>query len=298
MASVDQDAYTKPFMLTKGMHRDVYPAINPTNNSVKGQVVVITGAAGGLGYGIARSWNAGEAKGIILVGRNVKSLEEVAKDIAAPTKAIIVPTDVLSLAACEDVFKKAVAEFGHVDALVNAAGAMNVGAIGELNPDAWWMNFEVNVHGTYNMLHAFIHATGGKGTVINLISLGASFVAPGLSGYSASKLAVIKLGECVDLEQPGIRVFSVHPGMVDAENGRGIVVEAFTPFAKDKAALTGGLTTYLAQPKADFLKGTYLHANWDVDELEEHKVEIAEKKLTKLAFLGAELCVGGYSWSE
>jgi hypothetical protein len=50
MADIDQDAYTKPFMLTKSMHRDVYPDVSPLNNSVAGQVVIITGAAGGLGY--------------------------------------------------------------------------------------------------------------------------------------------------------------------------------------------------------------------------------------------------------
>jgi len=148
------------------------------------------------------------------------------------------------------------------------------------------------------MVHVFLKSSGGKGTIVNLVSLGASFLAPGLSGYSASKLAVIKLGECLDLEQPGIRVFSLHPGMVEAENGRGMVIDMFTPFARDKAALTRGVTTYLAQPKADFLKGTYLHANWDVEEMEKHKAEITEKKLNKLAFLGAELRPGGYPWSS
>ncbi|RYP06457.1 hypothetical protein DL764_003148 [Monosporascus ibericus] len=296
MTSVDEDAYTKPFMLTKSMHRNVYPSICPANNSVEDKVVVITGAAGGIGYGTARSWNAGKAKGVVLLGRSAESLEKVAKDIVAPTRPMIIPTDVLSLAACEEAFSKAIAEFGRVDALINAAGAMEMGPGPAANPSK--IAKEVNVHGTYNMLHAFINATGGKGTVVNLVSVGASFLAPGLSGYSSSKLAVIKLGECLDLEHPGIRSFSVHPGMVEAENGRGIVVDAFTPFAKDKAALFGGLTTYLVQPKADFLRGTYLHANWDVDELNEHKDEIAEKKLNKLAFLRAELRPDGYPWES
>ncbi|KAH6869512.1 hypothetical protein B0T10DRAFT_418474 [Thelonectria olida] len=266
-------------MLTKSLHRDLYPAIDPKNNSVQGKVVVITGAAGGLGYGIA------------LVGRNAESLEKVAKDIVHPTQVITIAADVVSVAACEDIFKKAVAQFGRVDALVNTAGTTNVDAIGQIDPKVWWANFVR----TYNMILAFINAIGGKGTAINLVSLGAWIVrGPGLSGYSASKLAVIKLGECLDLEQPDIRVFSVHPGMVEAEDGRGIVVDAFTPFAKDKAALTGGLTTYLAQPRADFLKGTYIHANWDVNELEAHKTELVEKGVNKPSFLKAELRLGGY----
>ena len=49
------------------------------------------------------------------------------------------------------------------------------------------------------MCHYFIKATGGKGTIINAVSLGASFLFPGMSSYSISKLAMIKLGEYLDL---------------------------------------------------------------------------------------------------
>lgn len=49
------------------------------------------------------------------------------------------------------------------------------------------------------MCHYFIKATGGKGTIINLVSLAAAFLIPGMSSYATSKLAVIKLGEFLDL---------------------------------------------------------------------------------------------------
>lgn len=74
-------------------------------------------------------------------------------------------------------------------------------------------------------------------------------------------------------------MFSVHPGLVEAENGRGVVVDAFKPFAIDTAALTAGLTLWLDTPKADFLKGGYIHSNWDVNELEQHRAEIQRKSL-------------------
>lgn len=50
---VDADAFTAPFMLTKAMHRDVYPAIDPINNpaiSAEGKVVVVRGGTGGIGF--------------------------------------------------------------------------------------------------------------------------------------------------------------------------------------------------------------------------------------------------------
>jgi hypothetical protein len=52
MANFDVNAYTLPFQLTKGMHRDVYPAIDPQKHAhlAAGKVIVVTGAGGGLGY--------------------------------------------------------------------------------------------------------------------------------------------------------------------------------------------------------------------------------------------------------
>lgn len=49
---IDPDQFTTPFQLTKGMHRDVYPTVDPKSEGLKatGKVVVITGAGGGLGY--------------------------------------------------------------------------------------------------------------------------------------------------------------------------------------------------------------------------------------------------------
>ncbi|KAF2996779.1 hypothetical protein E8E14_005044 [Neopestalotiopsis sp. 37M] len=301
MAAPPSDAYTTPFQLTKGMYRDVYPAIDPTINKeldATDKVIVIFGATSGLGFATAKSWNAAGARGIVLVARNSEGLQKAEKDLSAKSEVLSITADVGSVSDTDAVFKKALEKFGKVDVAVTAFGAMAVAPVGAQEPAAWWENFEVNTKGVYNVAHSYITIAGGKGTLVNIVSLAASFVAPAMSGYSASKLAVIRLGEILDVEQPDLRVFSVHPGMVIAENGRGMVVEPFKPFTKDTAALTGGLTTYLATPKAYFLKGGYLHANWDVEELEKHKDEIVEKKLTKLAFLNGQLGPEGHPWSS
>ena len=86
-------------------------------------------------------------------------------------------------------------------------------------------------------------------------------------------------------EHPNIRVFSIHPGMVKVERSRGMVVPYFTPFAKDKGLLTGGVTLYLQKPVADHLRRVFLNVNWDIAELDEHKGEFVDKKLLKLSFL-------------
>lgn len=92
-------------------------------------------------------------------------------------------------------------------------------------------------------------------------------------------------------------MFSIHPGIVEAENGRGAVVDAFTPFAKDKQALTAGFTLWLQKEEADFLRGGFVSVNWDVNEMKVHHKEIIEGKLLKLAFLNAQLGPEGHPWS-
>lgn len=64
------------------------------------------------------------------------------------------------------------------------------------------------------------------------------------------------------LEHSQLRVFAVHPGILQqTETKRGMVVDAFTPFAHDKGIMTGGITLYLAGPAAGHLRGGFISAN-------------------------------------
>ena len=85
---------------------------------------------------------------------------------------------------------------------------------------------------------------------------------------------------------------------MEAEGGRGMVFESLTPFAKDKAALTGGDTLFLQTSAAEFLRGGFFSVNWDINELIEHRDEVVEKKLLKLAFLNGKLRPDGYEWGS
>ncbi len=85
--------------------------------------------------------------------------------------------------------------------------------------------------------------------------------------------------------------------MVEAENGRGMVVPPLTPFAKDKPSLFGGVSLYLLKPEFDLLRDGYISVNWDLEELIAHKEEVTEKKLVKLAFLNGQLAPVGFNWA-
>ena len=92
-----------------------------------------------------------------------------------------------------------------------------------------------------------------------------------------------------------------------------MLVDAFKPFAKDTGISTGGLSLYLSTLKADHLRGGTISVNCkfdmpclcliqlmiksgDVNEMEEHKSEIVDKKLLKIAFLNATLSSNGHPW--
>ncbi|KAF1955026.1 NAD(P)-binding protein [Byssothecium circinans] len=255
-----------------------------------GKVVLATGALGGLNQEIAKTWSAADVKGIVLVARDAKKLESAAAELQLKRRPLVIAADVVKEEDVKSVFDQAIAKFGTIDAVINTAGTMNVnGSIGEISPSHCWNDYETNVKDTYNLAHYFIPATGGKGTYINLVSLGASFVAPGSPSYGSAKLASIRLGELLDHEKPDLRTFSVFPGILDATGTRGMVVDHFTPFAKDKHALAAAFMLYLLEPEANFLRSEYVSVNWDVEEMDKHKQEIQDGKLLKLGFIGAKL---------
>lgn len=304
---VNPDEKTLGSQFVKGMHRKVYPAIDPTNpnNSAAGKKVLITGASRGIGKAIALSWAQAGAAGIIITGRAVKDLEAVAAELretSPKTDVVALTADVTSEDAIVELYAKSKARFGIIDVLICNAGVFNGGKtdfpiIGTMDPKRWWFDLEVNVRGPYLMIHHFIKQFNGAeptGTVIVLSSIAAGFLMPGVSAYSISKLVDVRLVEYLDVEQPGIRAFAVNPGFVPTQ----MELDAFAAYTIDSPELTGGLSLYLSTPRADHLRGRYISVNWDVDDMEKHKEEITEKGLLKTAFLNAKLGPEGHPFEK
>ncbi|OCK96894.1 NAD(P)-binding protein [Cenococcum geophilum 1.58] len=304
---VNPDEKTLDSQFVKGMHRKVYPAIDPTNpnNSAAGKKVLITGASRGIGKAIALSWAQAGAAGIIITGRAVKDLEVVAAELretSPKTDVVALTADVTSEDAIVELYAKSKARFGIIDVLICNAGVFNEGKtdfpiIGTMDPKRWWFDLEVNVRGSYLMIHHFIKQFNGAeptGTVIVLTSIAAGFLVPGVSAYSISKLVDVRLVEYLDVEQPGIRAFAVNPGFVPTQ----MELDVFAAYTIDSPELTGGLSLYLSTPRADHLRGRYISVNWDVDDMEKHKEEITEKGLLKTAFLNAKLGPEGHPFEK
>ncbi|KAH7080703.1 hypothetical protein FB567DRAFT_531522 [Paraphoma chrysanthemicola] len=292
--------WTIPFQLTRNIIRDVPPFLSPENpeNSAKGKIIVITGGATGIGAAAARVWTRAGATGVVIAGRRKELLDKIAtelKTLAKETTTILtVPTDVTKVSDTENLFNQVNSTFGvPADVVLSNAGAFSE----KLKPheessEKWWSMFEVNTLGTHNIATSFIRSqpdpSSPAGTFINTNSGLAALIAPGVSGYSIAKMAAQRYVEYLDVEYPTLKSFTVFPGIVVTD----ALDPFFEPFALDHPDQTGALALYLASQRADYLKGSLVSINWDVEEMEKHKEEI-EKGLLKIKYVPVLPVSGG-----
>ncbi|KAK7926938.1 NAD(P)-binding protein [Apiospora marii] len=294
----DPNAFTLPYQLTKQFHRDVYPLLEPTQPelSAKGKTVLITGVSGGIGKVIAESWATAGASGIVITGRKVDVLEGIATQLRslAPsgTKVLAQAADMTSEASVTALFAAAKDAVGKVDVLINSAGSLEGGLLGGVEPMKLFHDFQVNVLGSWLMTHHFLAQADGAGTVVSMTSAAIGAVFPGMAGYTASKLALVRLMENLHAEQPGIRVFNLMPGIVMSE----MTVESLKPYAKDSPALSASWTLFLSTERAEWMRGGLVSVNWDIEEMEAHKDQIVRDHLLSRAFLNAKLGKDGHPW--
>ncbi|KAG8158256.1 hypothetical protein KVR01_012017 [Diaporthe batatas] len=296
----DPNAFTLPYQLTKKIRRDVYPLLQPTQPelSAKGKTVLITGVSGGIGKAIAESWVTAGASGVVITGRKVDVLEGVATRLRslAPepsTKVLAHAVDITNEASVAALFAAAKEAVGKVDVLVHSAGSLEGGAIGAVDATTFFNDFQVNVLGSYLVLQHFLAQADGVGTVISFTTGAIGSVFPGMGGYTASKLALVRIMENLHAEHQGIRVFSLMPGIVLT----GMTVDSLRPYAKDSAALSGSWTLFLSTPRAEWMRGGLLSVNWDIEEMEAHKDLIVGDNLLSRAFLNAKLGKDGHPWT-
>ncbi|KAF2118760.1 hypothetical protein BDV96DRAFT_629390 [Lophiotrema nucula] len=304
----ERDGLTLSHQFTSKMHRQLYPAIDPKNPSLSaaGKNVLITGATRGIGKSIALAWAEAGAAGIVVTGRQEKLLEEVADDlrrVSPKTKVVPIRAEATSEDEVHSLWAKVKVELGKIDILIANAGVFSEGNVypvtGKMAPSQWWSDLDINIHGTYLQVYSFLqqYLSEGKeptGTVIILSSGAAAFTFPGMSAYAISKLVGIRIAEHLNLEHPNVRSFAIHPGIVPTD----MAPDMFAVQAVDPPEMASGLSLYLATSRAEYLRGSYVAVNWDIEEMEKHADEIREKKLLSTSFLNAKLGPEGHPFAD
>jgi short chain dehydrogenase/Enoyl-CoA hydratase/isomerase len=170
------------------------------------------------------------------------------------------------------------ARFGHIDLLVNNAGANTVfGPAWEVDPDAWWGDVRVNLLGPFLCSAAVLPemVAHRRGRIVNIASGTAGRAFPNNSAYAASKAALVRLTDCLAAETApyGVSVFALGPGTVRSAMSLGLersaagrrwLGDAIGALRFIPAEVPAAAVVLLASGQADSLSGRWLDAADDI----------------------------------
>jgi 3-hydroxy acid dehydrogenase/malonic semialdehyde reductase len=177
------------------------------------KIAFVTGASSGFGAAIARRF-AAEGIRVVASARRLDRLKDLGGDNILP-----IQLDVQDRAAVYDAVASLPAEFAEIDILVNNAGlALGIEPAQEADIDQWEQMIATNCTGLAYVTRAVLPGMveRGRGHVVNISSVAASYPYPGGNVYGGTKAFVrqFSLGLRSDLHGTGVRVTSIEPGMV------------------------------------------------------------------------------------
>jgi NAD(P)-dependent dehydrogenase (short-subunit alcohol dehydrogenase family) len=240
-----------------------------------GQVVIVTGAADGIGFGIASGFcRAGALVYGLDINEAALQAAEGRLEGAAPRFRKLV-ADVASLEDITRCSQQIERETSRIDVLVNNAGINMNKRLTDLQPADWDRVLDTNLKSVYMMCRAFWprFITQRGGVIINIASVMGQVGGIGAPAYCSSKAGIIMLSRCLakDGAAAGIRVNSICPGYIDTPIMDRVFAEQADPVAARERVLDkqplGRLGTpadiangalFLASKEASFISGTEL----------------------------------------
>ena len=186
--------------------------------TLAGKKIVITGAAGALGAGVAQVAHSQGAEVVLL------DVVEGFTSELGQTHSV----DLLNAQAVQSVFDA----IGDFDVLANIAGGFDMGPTVDATEDDFWQRmFDINVTTLRRVLGAAVPTlvARGRGSVINVGALGAIQGSANMSAYQASKATVMRLTESLseEVKGAGVNVNAVLPSVIDTPSNRGAMPDAY-----------------------------------------------------------------------
>jgi len=236
-----------------------------TNNH---RLALVTGAAGGLGYEMAR-YLGERGYRIALLDIDAAAIDTAAARLDG---ARGYACDITDEARVGEVLARIENDFGDCpDALVNNAGIVRFGDLMTHEAADFRRVVDVNLVGTFIMCRAVgsLMAERGSGAIVNITSLNAFAVSPDAGAYPATKAAVAKLTEqfALVLGPRGVRVNAVAPGFIDAgmsapiyedEETRKLRAASVPAGRIGKAGDVAGTVAFLLSDAADYIHGQHI----------------------------------------
>jgi NAD(P)-dependent dehydrogenase (short-subunit alcohol dehydrogenase family) len=236
------------------------------------EVVVVTGAASGIGRFTARTFAAAGAR-VVVADLNIVGGQETVQQIQQNGgQAIAIRTDVSDPDSVQALVSETLDTFGEIHTLVNNAAIQINKTVEATEFEEWNSQVAVNLGGVFLCSKYFLpHLKKSRGSIINMSSVNAFFTEPGCAGYCATKAGIIGLTKAmaIDHGHEGVRVNCICPGYIDAGLAEGYFQSQPDPTAARKAAgklhalgrigrpeEIGNAAVFLASEEASFVTGS------------------------------------------
>lgn len=187
---------------------------------LQNKIILVTGAGGGLGEGIARVCHR-EGAAVVIADVRGDAAARVAAELGERTLAV--PCDVRDDAALQALVDAAVQRFGRIDGLVNNAGVNFAKPFLDTTAADWERIIAVDLRAVFFLTQLvarqMLKQTPTDGSIVNISSVHSHAVLPGAGPYDAAKWGVVGLGKsiAVELAPQRIRVNAVSPGLLDTQ---------------------------------------------------------------------------------
>ena len=180
------------------------------------KVIVVVGATGGIGCALTRKLAPMGAR-LVLAARDSSRLENLASGLP---QVLTVPTDITKPQQVETLMEKAIAHFGQIDVLVNAAGAGVMKQYNQLEPADLDAMLDVNLKGSFYTCQAAAEAMKEQksGHICNVVGILGKHSMAMAAAYCASKFGVVGFSKCMadELKRFGIKFTLFYFGGVDS----------------------------------------------------------------------------------
>ena len=234
---------------------------------LSGRVVLVTGAARGIGRTIAETF-AREGAHVVAMDLDADALAGMEQDSHA---ALALPCDITDPAQVREAVAAIEERFGRLDVLINNAGINAEGPLESFDPELWDRLFAVNVRGVLNTCQAVIPLMKRQraGRIINAASFAAVIPSVDAAAYGASKAAVVQMTRVLasELGPWGVTVNAYAPGMIPtAMNGFAALGEEAAAAKLDQLSVrrwgvpedVAKLCLFLASDLSDYVTGALL----------------------------------------
>lgn len=233
------------------------------------RVILVTGANGGIGQAIGRTFVSESNANLVWLG--VRTRREAAEKLASefPAQCRVIELDVTNAGHWKRATSSIVAEHSRIDVLVNNAGHHDDALLATMSESAWRevisSNLDSVFHGCQAVMTTMIAQRSGR--IVNISSLSALLAPAGQTNYAAAKAGVVALTQSLakEVARIGITVNAVCPGYIETDALRGMgdeerkAMQARVPMRRlGKPADVAAAVKFLASPEASYITGATL----------------------------------------